>query len=136
MKPIPQEAPMGCAIACVASFLSLSYKETRKLFKDGKTREYTTGFYNRDILKTLKKRGIVAKAHNFNKTHNKKLKPGIIVFVERSNKYPAGHYLLKTKKGWMNPWINFPIINPAKAGFQKKLPGRARWIIEILQIQI
>jgi len=136
MESIPQEAPMGCAIACIASLLNLSYRETRKLFKGGETKERTTGFYNRDILKVLKKGGIVAKVHDFNKTHNKKLKPGIIVFIERSNKYPDGHYLLKTKKGWMNPWINFPLINPAKAGFQKKLPGKIRWVIEFLQIQI
>jgi len=54
---------------------------------------------------------------------------GAIVFVERSKKYPAGHYLIKTKKGWMNPWINFPNISSAKSGFQKVLPGKAQWII-------
>ena len=47
----------------------------------------------------------------------------------KSNAAPAGHYLLKTKKGWMNPWINYPQIKPAKAGFQQKIPGKIQWII-------
>ena len=54
---------------------------------------------------------------------------GVIVFIERSKKYPAGHYVIKTKKGWMNSWINFPNIFPAESGFQKDLPGKAQWII-------
>ena len=54
---------------------------------------------------------------------------GTIVFIERSKKYPAGHYLVKTEKGWMNSWINFPNISPTKSGFQKVLPGKAQWII-------
>lgn len=40
-----------------------------------------------------------------------------------------GHYILRTKKGWMNPWINYPSISPARAGFQKRLPGEVQWIL-------
>lgn len=56
-------------------------------------------------------------------------KSGTIVFIAKSKKYPEGHYLLKTSKGWMNPWVNFPEITPARAGFQKRLPGKVVWVM-------
>lgn len=132
MKIITQEAPMGCAIACSASLAGLSYKQMRKYFDNGKVKERTSGFYNRDIISALGKIGISVKAFSIRKWGNRRIKVGTIVFIERSKKYPMGHYLLKTKKGWMNSWINYPNINPAKAGFQKTLPSKARWFIEIL----
>jgi hypothetical protein len=56
--------------------------------------------------------------------------PGTIVYVGRSDKYPLGHYLVRTSRGdWMNPWMNFPIIAPASSAFQKKLPGKPMYAI-------
>ena len=131
MKPIPQEAHMGCAVACAASLSNLSYKKMRRYFDDGKNKECTSGFYNRDIIKALSKIKITAKAFSIKKWSNKKIKLGTIVFIRQPKVNPFGHYILKTKKGWMNPWINFPYINPAKAGFQKILPGQIKWVITI-----
>ena len=131
MRLITQEAPMGCAIACTASLANLSYKQMRTYFDNGIIKEQTHGFYNRDIINALSNIKISAKAYGMKKWGNKNIELGTIVFIERSKKYTAGHYLLKTKNGWMNPWINYPHINPAKAGFQKTLPGKARWVIEI-----
>lgn len=131
MKLISQEAPMGCGLACAAAAANLSYKEMRKYFDNGKIKESSSGFYNRDIVKALSKINIKAKAFSVKQWGNKKIKPGNIVFIGKSKLYPFGHYLLKTGKGWMNPWINFPYINPAKAGFQKKIPGQIKWIIEV-----
>ena len=53
-------------------------------------------------------------------------RPGTIIFIARSKKYPAGHYLaMGSGKGWMDPWINFPSeLKSSRAGFRKKLPGR------------
>lgn len=133
MKPIPQEAPMGCAIACAASLTNQSYKKMRRYFDNGELKERTSGFYNRDIISALNKVKISAKAFSIKRWGKRKVKVGTIVFIERSKKYPAGHYLLKTKKGWMNPWINYPHINPAKAGFRKTLPSKASWVIETLR---
>ena len=131
MKLITQEAPMGCAIACTASLANLSYKQMRKHFDEGMIKEQTSGFYNRDIVNVLNKIKIKAKIFNMKRWGNKNMGFGTIVFIERSKKYPAGHYLLKTKNGWMNPWINYPNINPAKAGFQKTLPGKVKWVVKI-----
>lgn len=129
MKIITQEAPMGCAIACAASLVGLSYKKMRLLFSNGETRDYSTGFYNRDIVQALDKAKLTVKTYSIRQWGNKKIPPGTIVFIGPSPKYLAGHYLLKTKQGWMNPWINSPNINPAKGGFQKKIPGKIRWLI-------
>lgn len=129
MKLITQEAPMGCAIACSASLAGLSYKQMREYFDNGKTKESISGFYNRDIINALNKLKIRTQAFSIKNWRNRIMKPGIVVFISRSKAYPLGHYLLKTKNGWMNSWINYPHINPAKAGFQKKLPGKMRWII-------
>ncbi len=133
MKPILQEASMGCAIACCASLTNLTYKQMRAHFDNGDVKEKNSGFYNRDIINALNRVGVRARGYNVNRWGNKKIKIGAIVFIECSEKYPEGHYLLKTENGWMNPWINYPYINPAKAGFQKRLPGKAKWIIEIIK---
>ena len=127
-KPITQEQTMGCCIACVASLLGLSYKKALELFR----KEYasTRGYYLKDLILALNKKGLKYTYSKFNGNNKKYLGMlGSIVFVKRSKKYPAGHYLLKTSKGWMNPWINYPNINPAKSGFNKEIPGEIQWIL-------
>ncbi len=52
-----------------------------------------------------------------------------VACVERCKKYPFGHYLLKTEKGWMNPWINRP-YEPRSAGVNKRLPGKPVYAIQ------
>mgnify|MGYP001560080035 CR=1 FL=1 len=136
MKSITQERPMGCGIACAASLAGFSYKQMRRHFENGEMKDYTSGFYNRDIINALAKIKIKAKAHSIKKWGRKTIKIGTIVFTERSKNYPAGHYLLKTKNGWMNPWINFPNINSAKTGFQKTLSDKIMWVIEIVSSEV
>src|SRR3989344_4498912 len=102
-KLIPQEEYNGCSVACVASLLGISYKKTIKLF--GKNYNSKRGSYCDQIIVTLKKAGLNYKYSKVNE---------------------------KTKKGWMNSWFNFrkfPAIEPVKAKFQKKLPGKAEWVI-------
>lgn len=132
MKAITQEASMGCAIACSGSLAGLSYKQMRQYFDNGKSKEYSLGFYNCDIVEALEKFGIKTQAYSIKKWGKKKIKNGTIVFVGPSEEYLAGHYLLKTKQGWMNPWINYPNIKPAKAGFQKSLTSKPRWLITVI----
>lgn len=129
MKSITQEEPMGCAISCVALALGKSYKSTKKLF-DHPEYSSSRGYYCREIIKVLNKsRRIYSYKKITSKTKHLLNKNEIIVFIRKNKQYPFGHYLIKTKKGWMNPWINLPKITPAKSGFQKKLPGEPEWII-------
>lgn len=129
MKPVLQEQAMGCAVACAASLLGISYNKALHLFKNQKGAS-TRGYYCLEICQALQKEG---KKYSYQhvSTKNKHLlkKQGIIIFIKRSKNYPDGHYLLRTSKGWMNPWINHPHIKPAKAGIQQKLPGKAQWMI-------
>ena len=129
MRSITQKEPMGCGIACVALALNISYKSAKKLF-DNPEYSLSRGYYCKELVRVLNKR---KKNYSFSKINekNKSLlnEERVIVFIEKGKKYPSGHYLIKTKEGWMKPWINFPIITPAKSGFQKNLPAKAKWII-------
>ena len=127
-KSTVQEEPMGCAIACVAHASNINYKNAKALFSNP-DKSITKGYLCREIVNALKKASLSYKYVKFNKERESFLdKPGTMVFIE-DKKYPQGHYIIRTSKGWMNPWINFPSINPAKSGFQKKISGKPKWII-------
>ncbi len=126
-KLITQEDPMGCSIACVASLLGMSYKRAKKLFNQEHT--IKRGYYLKEITDYLNE---IKLNYEYSKSTDSKRKylkiPGSIVFIRRSKKYPHGHYLLKTRRGWMNSWVNFP-ESKRKAGFNKRIPGEAQGII-------
>ena len=129
MKPVTQEQSMGCAVACVASLLRISYSKVLEFFKKSKAAS-SVGYYCRDICQALQKAGKKYQYQHVSPKNKRFLsKTGVIVFIKKSKQYPLGHYLLRTAKGWMNPWINYPHIKPAKAGIQKRLPGKAQWVI-------
>ena len=131
---ITQEDPMGCGVACVAFILNKTYKETIKLFPnphDSKTK----GFYCKEIIEALKRSNL---SYAYKYIKNSKLKRLIyndnsIVYLRRSKKYPAGHYLCRYKNLWMDSWTNFP-NEDRKAGFRKKLPGRPIYVIFLAKI--
>ena len=124
-KLIPQKESMGCAVAYVASLLGINYKKILKIIQNKKADK--PNFYFKDIVKILSKKRL---NYSYGKAipRTKKYISGTMVFVKRSKKFPFGHYLLRTREGWMNPWINLP-KTPIKAGFQKRIPGKAKWII-------
>ncbi len=128
-EPITQEHGTGCGVACVAFVLGISYQKALGLFKNPQHAWEGKGYYCKDIIEALKKAGL---DYSYKQITELPLtiKPGIIVFTEPSKNYPRGHYLAQTKDNkWMNPWINFPHIAPAKSGFQDKLPDKPIWII-------
>jgi len=119
---------MGCAVARVASLLGLGYERALMFFD--KNKASTKGYYLKDVILALKKRKVKYKSSKItDKTREYINRPGSIVFIKRSKKYPAGHYLLKTNNGWVNPWINYPEIAPAKSGFNRNLPREAQWVL-------
>lgn len=137
MKSITQEDMMGCGIACVSLIFKKSYQSTKKLF-DNPEYASTRGYYCRELVKILNKNGLNYTYSKINNKNKKLLKKkGIIIFIKRSKKYPAGHYLVKINKNWMDPWINFNIknleIKKAKAGFRKRLTGEPQWVIYSLE---
>ncbi|KKR77526.1 MAG: hypothetical protein UU22_C0042G0005 [Parcubacteria group bacterium GW2011_GWA2_40_8] len=127
MKLIKQENQMGCGIACAAVILNFSYKRTFKLFSLGKAD--FTGFTCKEIVDALK-RGGLDYSYKYIKPRLKNIiyKEDTIVFIQRSNKYKHGHYLVRGRNIWMDPWINFPNAN-RRSGFRKRLPGKSIYVI-------
>ena len=127
MKPVVQEDSLGCGIACVAYVCGVKYKTAKERYFRGLGDANKKGFLCKDLVLTFSRAGKVYE-YKYLKTR-KQLRADTIVFIKRSEKYPFGHYLAKTTKGWMDPWINFSKkeldVTSAKSGFRKRLPGRA-----------
>ena len=129
-KAVTQEDLMGCGIACAAFVLDQNYQATKKYFRTlGDANK--TGYLCRDLITVLARKG---KKYSYNYLKKKiRFKENSIVFIKRSKRYSVGHYLVKTKNGWMDPWMNFnPLsidIKKAKSGFRKKLLGKGIYVI-------
>lgn len=129
-NPVTQEHPMGCAVACTAYILNCTYDQALKLFEKPQNAA-GIGFYCHEIVTAMSKANKLYEYKQIRTSKNDVLNMAdIIVFIKKSNNYPAGHFLAKTAEGlWMNPWINFPIIAPAKSGFQQNLPGNPLYVV-------
>ncbi len=128
MKAVKQEHISGCAVACVAATLGVSYKTAIRSFEKSEERAKDRGFYCKEIVQVLRDSGLEY-SFQYVKSDKKYDYPvGTIVFLKKSLKYPGGHYIYKTEEGWMDPWINFPRLN-ARAGFRKRLPGKPTYAI-------
>ena len=129
MEVVVQEDPLGCGIACVAAVLMVSYQESLDLFDDGQRKAKEVGFFCKEIVMALKKRGLEYEYKYIKDKLRKRIyKKGTIVFLRRFKKYSSGHYLCRLNNKWMDPWINFPNEN-RKAGFRKRLPEKPIYII-------
>jgi ABC-type bacteriocin/lantibiotic exporter with double-glycine peptidase domain len=130
VKPVPQEHPLGCAVACVACICRVSYQSAFSFFS---TREHawTRGYYCSELVDALAKAGLKYQYSKYETARDelKALKEGTIVFIEPCKSYPAGHFFARTKKGWMNPWVNFPQMNNIKAAFEENLQGKISYIV-------
>jgi hypothetical protein len=129
---VVQRHPMGCAVACVAFCLGLTYDETLKFFRV-KSNAWLNGFYCPEITKILNASG--SSVYKWRKVKgnqsSKSLADMSIIFCKPSKFYPHGHFFVKkADKEFMNPWINFPDILPGKAGFQETLPSKISYVIE------
>lgn len=134
VRAVKQEDQLGCGIACVAFILRIKYKDARHLFVDGKRRaKEEANFYCREIAKILESRTLLSCEYKYlkRKLKHKIYKPTTIIFIKRSKKYPFGHYLCRSKTGWMDPWINIP-NKKIVAGFRKRLPGKPTYFIQAI----
>jgi len=122
MVYVAQEHEYGCAVACVATILNTTYYDAFKLFNE-KGNAMGVGFYCRDVVSVFGKVEI-RYSYYYIKPNKRRLiyTEDTIVFVKKSSKYPAGHYLVRKDGVWIDPWINFPAF-PVKAGPRKRLPG-------------
>ena len=130
MNTVPQEHPSGCAVSCVAALSGISYPTALKLFRNVRYARFR-GFYCKEVVAALKKTGKKYGFAHYGKSNKKWLtKPNVIVFIQKSRDHEMGHYLVRSPNGkWMDPWINYPMMNPVRAGFRRKIPGKPQWII-------
>lgn len=131
MRSIQQKNNFGCGVACFAFLTKLSYDKALQYFESAQVN--IRGYYCRDLVKAFLELDII---YNYRyltpKLKYKIYRPGTIVFIKRSKKYPAGHYLAKAPKGWMDPWINFDReknVKKAKSGFIKRLPEKPIYVL-------
>src|SRR5690242_6367850 len=120
---VTQEHTMGCGVACVASVLATTYKEALLLFKKPQN-AWIRGYFCKDLVGALNRAGIRYSFKYIKYRRDPILRrAGTIVFTQFSPRYPRGHYLVRASKGWMNPWVNFPTILPAKSAWVSRLPS-------------
>ncbi len=121
-----QEDMMGCGIACVGHILGYSsYSRAKKLFRNSKFKVGGKGFLCKELVRIINRSGKKYEYRYLRGGLRRKIyKPGVIVFIEKSKRYPVGHYLYRSRYGWVDSWINFPYIKKARAGVRKRLPGR------------
>jgi hypothetical protein len=136
-KVIVQEHGFGCGVACVAYVAGISYEKGLHLFAKPEQAE-TKGYWCRDLVGALARAKKSYQHRYYKPRHRKLLKiPYVIVYTSRSQRYPAGHYLVRTEDGfWMNPWANFPRENPRVGALQKRLPGKVSYIIYPKELEL
>lgn len=133
-ESITQEFDYGCGIACFAFALGITYQQAANQL--GELQVNGTGFWIKDFTTALN-----SSSKHYNAKHIKPplmikiYKEGTIVLIRRSKQYPTGHYLIRRKGHWMEPWINLPAnkdINKAKSGFRKRLSGKPMYAIYLV----
>jgi len=105
-----QKHSFGCGAACVAFIVGQSYTEIINIL--GNNKAQNVGFTCKELMKALSN----LKHHYVFKYLKPRLKSkiyknGVIVFIKRSLRYPAGHYLVYSNGQWMDSWKNFRATN-------------------------
>lgn len=136
MKKLQHQKDLnGCGIACLANLLDKPYDTVKKDFEK-KFYTIERGVKIFDIVNYLKTQKLEYKSKFFN--HNKFNKeeadkfskiPGSITLIVKNEKYPIGHYLLRIKNGWVDPWFDLPSIDKVRAGVRKELPGDPWYVL-------
>ena len=131
MNSITQEHDFGCGLACVAFVTANTYSTIVSYINREQAAQ--KGFYCKELCLLLKRFGLDYSHRHVNSCLRSTIyKEGTIVFIKRSKRYPAGHYLVRHNTLWMDSWINFPKdrnIANAISGFRKRLPGKVQYIL-------
>lgn len=130
---VEQKEEWGCGVACVASFLGVPYEEARALLrkqKNGKTvRAEPKGLELHHIALALQERGyrVIADWKEADEYPQ-----GTIVCISGKKPYDGDHYILKTRKGWMDPWHNIGLKEPCKADFRRDYPEGTEFLVALV----
>jgi hypothetical protein len=137
MKWEHQKDINGCGIACLANLLNKPYDKVKKDFEK-KFYSINNGIKVFDMVSYLNSLGLKyeLKFFNQNPKHFNLVEASkyskrrdSITLILKSEKYPVGHYLLRVKNGWVDPWYNLPSIDNVQAGIRKTLPTNPWYVI-------
>jgi len=127
---IAQLHPLGCSVACVAYRCGISYPHALSLFTQPDL-AWRRGFYCSEVVEALARAGFNYEYAEYDKTaHSHYLdREGTIIFIGHCDQYPAGHFLVRARRGWMNSWANYPVMVPVETAFQSELVSEICYII-------
>ena len=130
---IKQEDTFGCSVACVANLLNTTYIQARELFEGGQPQAEVKGFLCQEIVDALAKAGVDSYYERLDSKSRRKIyKENTIVCIQKNNRFPYGHYLLRSGNGWLDSWNNYPEdkdLKNAKSAFRRRLPGKPTYAI-------
>jgi hypothetical protein len=129
--PVTQKEEWGCGVACVASLLDVSYEEAKALLKDEKGKSVnkgTPGLELHHIAIALQKRDVKVIADWEDRSD---FPNGTIVCIADDALYEGEHYMLKTPKGWMDPWSNMGEM-PRRAEFRNDYPDGTWFLVALV----
>lgn len=137
-RRVRQEDDFGCGFACVAYICDLQYQDVKKFTNNPENAE--AGGYRCkplcDILNRIYKQNKIAKVWKtkyVGKTKNPEIPNESILYINKNDKYKYGHYIVKTKYGYMNPFSNLSEVSGNSklsiAKYEKDLYGVPSLII-------
>lgn len=128
----------GCGIACLSNLLGKDYDFVKKDFEN-KFYSIEHGVKIADMVRYLETHDLYYKSKFFKPNKKYKLNKkeaeefskieNSITLIIKSKKYPVGHYLLRIKKGWIDPWYDFPSIDKVRASIRKELPDDPWYVL-------
>ena len=131
----------GCGIACLANLLNTPYDKVKKDFEK-KFYNIDRGINIADMVRYLKIHNLDYRSKFFNTNNYNASEAGkyskitnSITLIVKSDKYPIGHYLLRTEEGWVDSWYNLPSIDNVHAGIRKKLPSNPWYVLCPISLQ-
>ena len=138
MKKLQHQKDMnGCGIACLANLLEKDYDFVKKDFEK-KFYKIDKGVNIADMVRYLQMYNLKYKSKFFNQKDFEKVKKeankyskieNSITLIAKSPKHKLGHYLLRTKNVWIDPWFNLPSIDNVHAHTRNKLPNNPWYVI-------
>ena len=124
---------LGCGVACIAFLVGKSYLDVLSFFENptkAKNRGYTVKELSSVLTKILGKQ---YKTKYIGKIDRPKIPDNSIIYIKKCDSFPHGHYLVKTKGGYMDPFINLSKtkgdVSFALSGFRERLPGKIVYLI-------
>lgn len=130
-RSIVQKREYGCGVACFAFAANMSYRGAEEHLgpRIVSSHEFRGVLMNRLLNELgLKYR----KQYAGSGWRPKKYRDGTIAYIYSDPIYPHGHYFIRHKGAWMDPWINVRHdrrIRYAQSGYRKRLPGKPMFFL-------